>query len=73
MIMADEKSMRDQRLADALRANLRRRKSQSRARDREDDPAGAARGHTEPSEAGSIHSDQPAPDAAEQNEAGQDS
>jgi hypothetical protein len=31
--MADEKSARDRRLAEALRANLRRRKSQSRARD----------------------------------------
>lgn len=73
--MADEKSARDQRLADALRANLRRRKSQSRAQDREDDPAGAARGHTEPREPGSVHSDQPAPDIAEQaeNEAGRDS
>jgi len=31
--MADEKDPRAQRLAEALRANLRRRKSQARARD----------------------------------------
>jgi len=37
-IMADEKSARDRRLAEALRANLRRRKSQSRARDEKADP-----------------------------------
>lgn len=31
--MADEKEARDRRLAEALRANLHRRKGQSRARD----------------------------------------
>lgn len=40
--MADEKEARAQRLAEALRANLRRRKSQTRARDADMD--GVARG-----------------------------
>ncbi|HZV18864.1 MAG TPA: hypothetical protein VFF84_09285 [Sphingobium sp.] len=34
--MADDKDARALRLAEALRANLRRRKSQARARDAED-------------------------------------
>lgn len=55
--MADGKSARDHRLAEALRANLRRRKSQSRAREDLGDagPLEPARSDSAPS-----HDDSPA-------------